>query len=328
MQRMYIMIFSLCVLISCCKQYEGKVSDAGKNSKDVARDISRRSISSVVPDIPIKKAKSPLVVGALDNHIQNNQDDVVNLREDVPGIQENVPGASQQSVIVETDKKKTKTLEEESYDEFKASLSKLKALYYYRPEGFNDYMLSGIESEFNFEYDPVFKEKFYAILKGDVKTLRNLQKIVVISHPDRELKEYLSGDEFRVLFSKLKDIAESTICRVINEHWGVFSTSNLTKLAMSKDVAGFDSLKAGLDEFCTKWKEMTILVQNVIDDVAKSRDRNNILQRVQTVTNLIPLNSNQQCNTQICEVKNGLNLLRVKLAHKVDQLIREIYLWL
>ncbi|WP_024655302.1 hypothetical protein [Borrelia hispanica] len=309
MQRIYMVSFVFVLLILCCKQGGGKIDNTG-NKRDVSKDRSLRTINSEL----------------------DNQGGGAKLGKDLPGggVQNNVVD---QGVVVVDDKgdghdEKIKTLEEESYDGFKTSFERVKALYDYRPEGFNDYMLSDIESEFNFEYSLPFKNNVYAILKGDIKTLHNLQKIVVNSHPDKVLEEYLSENESHALISKLKDISEHIISKLINEHWGDFSNYNLSKLAISKDIAGLNFLKNGLDEFCAKWEEMTKLVQDVINDVAKSKDKNDILQRVQTIISLMPLNSNQQCNTRICAVKNDLNVLRVKLGRKVDQLIREIYLWL
>ncbi|AFI31748.1 hypothetical protein [Borrelia crocidurae] len=323
MQRIYMVAFAFVLLMLCCKQGGGKIDNTG-SKRDVSKDRSVRTINSN----RIGKTDDSLVGGTT----LDNQGGGARLGKGLPGggVPNNVVD---QDVVVVEDKgdgkdEKRKTLEEESYDAFKTSFDRVKALYYYRPEGFNDYMLSDIESEFNFEYSLPFKNNVYAILKGDIKTLHNLQKIVVNSHPDKVLEEYLSKNESHALISKLKDISEHIIHKLINEHWGDFSNYNLSKLAISKDIAGFNFLKNGLDEFCAKWGEMTKLVQDVIDDMAKSKDKNDILQRVGTITSLIPLNSNQQCNTRICTLKNDLNVLRVKLGRKVEQLIREIYLWL
>ncbi|AFI31756.1 hypothetical protein [Borrelia crocidurae] len=232
---------------------------------------------------------------------------------------------------------------EQAYDELSTSLNNLRALYYYRDNGFNISLFSDIDDEFRIK-DNIFimDDNVYAVLHGSIDVVGNLKKIVIDVNEDQSSYMYNKFNGHS-LVAKLDHISQFTIFAIMKAYYDVKGNQLLEKLKYSKDIEGLKKIKLMIDDFCVEWAKLVAEVQKIINDVAVFADayikiKNTSLKEDEKISyiksiedGLRPIavldisNSNQSCSDSlICKLKNELVRLATQILDKGDDLLNAL----
>ncbi|WP_024653763.1 hypothetical protein [Borrelia persica] len=228
---------------------------------------------------------------------------------------------------------------EQAYAYLELKLEELKALYNYRPLGFNVSLFDDLEGQFQVEEMQNFKDSVYAVLNGNVTTIGNLQRIVM--HSVKNTSDYLFEKNSRPLIEKLSSISWHTVFAVILENGEVLNSVNLSKLKSMGNMRNLNEINSMLRDMCTKWKKIVDLICGLIDEVVKFAvigvDNREIIEfNLNPIIRLNCLVYNQSCpiledgvrilqlekdGIEICKLKNDLRRLRMQIKDKILEII-------
>ncbi|WP_024653750.1 hypothetical protein [Borrelia persica] len=313
MQRIYVLVFAFSFFVICCRQGENdnRLVENSKNKWGNKFKFSLPPVSPVppfAPDIQMEKVD------------EEKPTDVLDKQED--------------DEVCDVDFEKVETigsLRTKAYIALRKSLSMLIALYYYRPEGFSDFLFKNIKAEFGVDEIQEFRDSVYAVVKGDIGTLKNLEKIVMYSFGRNRTVEqdYNDEDNAYLLLSQLNRMVNYLIGVVMHKNGYILSSDNLLRLQDCKDVEGLNELVSILDNIYLKWESMVKRVQYVINSAAELTTKDKIMERLKPITSLEVVKYNQPCyvvndDVRICELKNSLRTLCRQLEQKVNALMKKI----
>ncbi|ACH93843.1 MULTISPECIES: hypothetical protein [Borrelia] len=220
------------------------------------------------------------------------------------------------------DMKSLTSEQQQIYSALIASFNDLKALYDYKPEGFNVSLFDDIKNKFGNTYYENFKETIYAAFKGDVATIDNLKKIVADSIETKD--EYMSALNGRPLLYRLNELGNILFLFLNND--SVFGNDGLIKIRDRQDIALFNEVKYMLDDMRVKWDELVSLLQNTINNVSvfaskyietrNVADKEAMIAQLEPIVELKSLDANQSCKGVICKLKNEFMDLYSQIKEK------------
>ncbi|WP_024653764.1 hypothetical protein [Borrelia persica] len=319
MPRIFRVVFILGVLILCCKPYRGNIDGNGQLIDGEGKRYGKR-VPSVVSPVQFGKAyglssgKEPHNKLGLDLSVNiKPTDDLSELGREKGFGMDNSESAKFNEGGEESDRRKHKQRRtpEEVYAELKASIDNLKALYFYRPERFSQYILDRIMYDLRNRYTDYYKNNVYAAVNGDMHTLSRLE--VIVSYPVG-----FWGSEYkypRHLFNTLRTLGD-LIFKVIDERGTMFSDANLSKLRESQDFDCIDKMTANLNVMYVKWIELVKLIQERIIEASKLSTTSNMSRHLSVITNLFEDSVNFE-EEPMRMLKDDLTKLRSSLRVKL-----------
>ncbi|AFI31757.1 hypothetical protein [Borrelia crocidurae] len=310
MQRIYILVFLFGMLMLCCKQWRNDRHNikGTEETKNKSGSASNFPFSPVISDIGTEKTDGLRPTGVKD--LQGNGE----------------VGHVGDEVTETFDSLRTK-----AYIALRTNLSKLVDLYYYRPSEFSDFLFENIKTEFGVDEMQDFRDSVYAMVKGDVAVLKNLEKIVMHSFGKNEVvsQDYLFESNAYFLLFHFSKMANYLLGIVMHKNGYILNDDNLLKLQDSKDVEGLNELASILEHICLKWENMVRLVKGIINDASRFTTKDEIMERLKPITDLEVIKYNQNCDCNlpdddmhICKLKNNLRVLCRQLKEKMNKLIR------
>ncbi|AHH07421.1 Hypothetical protein BCD_1355 (plasmid) [Borrelia crocidurae DOU] len=283
--RVIILLLSLCVL--SCGQDRVITPDKYGMRK-------RRSFPTITPDVKVKSGNSGLTSDA---HVE----------------------------VIERVNTRTKRMPQtpkRAYARFKRSYDKLKRFYNRRPKNFNVSLFDSIRKKFGVDERQGFKDSVYESLNGDIISLNNLEKIVMLTKGSGDA--YSVALNSRPLLIKLCGIVGRSIFTIMNETGAILSKDNLVLLQGSQDVDGINNLGNKIDDIREKWREMVKLLQNIINNAARFATQEDVIQTLQPIIDLDTLRGDQESNSKLCSIKNEL----IDLYYQIEEQVRKLRLGL
>ncbi|WP_024653765.1 hypothetical protein [Borrelia persica] len=201
------------------------------------------------------------------------------------------------------------------YAVLQEKIEKLIEAYYYRPQGFGQYILNNIEHGLRVSYSKLYKDNIYAVFKGDMGILSRFESVI------RHLIEKWSDsyDYPRSLLNTLQYLSMSIIFRIIDPNGDVLGEENLFVLKSGKDIEGLSELVHNVHVICEKWNELTNLIQDRILKASMLDGKDQITECLSPIANLFS-NSDAYRHDEIHLLKNELVDLREQVKDKVYKL--------
>ncbi|WP_024653758.1 hypothetical protein [Borrelia persica] len=157
------------------------------------------------------------------------------------------------------------------FDVLKTSLDNLKALYYFRDDGLSMSLYSDIDAVFQISDKIYISDKnIYATLMGNINAVNNLKKIVIDVNETK--LEYEDNSNGHILITQLDHLSQFTISKIIGLYYSAKNVEIFEKLKSIKDIKFLQELQSNVDDFYTKWRDMVLKIQTIINNVAVVAD--------------------------------------------------------